>query len=53
MISSQWKARGILAGGGIAIAIISIFSNDSFRVILAGILGFLTSEFALAIKETS
>ena len=53
MISSQWKVRGILAGGIGALGIISYFSNDPYRVIMGGILGFLVSEFALAIKETS
>ena len=51
MISSQWKVRGLLAGGIGALGIISYFSDDPYRVVLGGILGFMISEFALAIQE--
>ena len=50
-MNAQWKVRGLLAGGGVTLLVISYFSDDPYRVIMGGILGFLVSEFALAIKE--
>jgi hypothetical protein len=50
MISSRWKVRGILAGGIVVIGM-GVFYPSPGTVVIAGVAGFLASEFAMSVPE--